>query len=80
MKCSAKGERILKISLIDHISNDDVFRRVGEERSFLKILKIRRVKRKAIGNILRYKNLLGRIMRSIEEKNTRGRPIFEYIS
>lgn len=34
---------ILKIGWIDHITNEEIFRRVAEERSFLKALKIRRV-------------------------------------
>jgi len=70
--------RILKISWIDRISNEEVFRRVGEERSFLKALKIRRAK--LIGHSLRHNNLLGRIIEgSIEGKNSRGRPPLEYI-
>lgn len=36
--------RILKISWIDHVSNEEVYCRVGEERSFLKALNIRRAK------------------------------------
>jgi len=58
---------------VDHIINEEVFRRVGEERSFLKALKMRRAK--LIGHTLRYNNLLGRI---IERK--KGRPSLKYIS
>lgn len=58
---------------------EEVFRRIGEGRSFLKVLKIR--KAKLIGHILRHNNLLDRIIvASIKGKNTRGRPPLEYIS
>lgn len=35
---------VLKTRWIDRIANEDVFQRVGEERSFLKALKIRKAK------------------------------------
>lgn len=70
--------RILKISWTDRITNE-VFRRVGEERGFLKTLKILRTK--LIGHELRHNNILGRIIEgSIEGKNSRERPSIEYIS
>jgi hypothetical protein len=52
--------RIFKISWVDHITNEEVFRSVGEKRSFLKALKIRRAK--LIGHTLQHDNLQGTII------------------
>lgn len=59
--------RSLKIRWVDHVTNEKVFRRVGEERSFLKVLKIRIAK--LIGHTLRHNNLLGRIIKGFVEGN-----------
>ncbi|KAF0753996.1 Uncharacterized protein FWK35_00020374 [Aphis craccivora] len=65
--------------IINHITNEEVYRRVGETRSFLKTLKTRRVK--LIGHILRQNSLLSRIIEgAIEGNNSRGRPPLDYIS
>jgi len=63
--------RLLRISWTKHITIEEVYRRVGETRSFLKTLKTRRAK--LIGNILRQNSLLSRIIESaIEGNNSRG--------
>jgi len=68
--------RLLRINWTEHITNDEVYRRIGETKSFLKILNTRRVK--LIGHILRQ---ISRIIEgTIEGKNSRGRPPLDYIS
>lgn len=49
--------KITKTSWVDRMANEEVIRRVGEERSFLIALNIRRAK--LISLTLRHKNLLG---------------------
>jgi hypothetical protein len=69
---------VLKISWIDHITNDIVFRRTGEKRSFLEHLKKRRLN--FIGHSLRHNGLMIRVIEGIiEGKNTKGMPPLEYI-
>jgi len=52
---------MLEIRWSEHITNEEVFLKVGETRSFLRILKIRREK-KLVGHILSHNNLLSRII------------------
>lgn len=53
------------------MTNEEIYQRAGETRSFLETLKTR--KAKSIGCIQRYNNLLGRIIEGTTEgKNTRG--------
>uniref|UniRef100_A0A8D8LAV6 Uncharacterized protein n=1 Tax=Cacopsylla melanoneura TaxID=428564 RepID=A0A8D8LAV6_9HEMI len=62
--------RMQKISWIEHMTNEEVLRRAGEQRSFMKSLK------KRIGDILRHNSLLARV---IEGSNTKGRPPLGYL-
>lgn len=60
------------------LTNEEVFQKIEEKRSFLKALKIRRAK--LIRHILKHKNLLGRIIKGSKEgKNSRGRSPLENI-
>ena len=52
--------RIFKISWREKITNEDVFRRAQEEKSFLRNLKGRRAK--FIGHILRHNGLVKKII------------------
>jgi hypothetical protein len=71
--------RLLRISWTEHITNEEVYRRVRKTRSFLKTLKTR--KAKLIGHILRQNSLLSRIIEgAIEGNNSRERPPLDYIS
>jgi len=64
--------------MTEHITNEEVFRSVGEAKNFLKTLKTRRTK--LIGHIIHHNSFLSKIMKSaIEENNNRGRPPLEYI-
>jgi len=69
--------RMLKISWIDHMTNEEVFRKAGEERNFIGQIKKRRDN--LIGHTLRHDCLLARVIEGmVEGKNTRGRPPLEY--
>jgi len=71
--------KLLRIRWTEHITNEEVYRRAGETKSFLKTLKTR--KAKLIGHILRHNSLLSRIIKSaIEGNKSRGRPPLDYIS
>jgi hypothetical protein len=64
--------RMLKISWTEKISNDEVLKRVGEQRNILNI--ISRRKHSWIGHILRHDGLLKTILEGrMEGKATRGR-------
>lgn len=71
--------RIMKISWKEMITNEEVYRRVGERRCFLKYLKRRR--NHLVGHILRHNGLLKLIIEgTVDGKNSRGRPRLEYMS
>lgn len=68
----------MKTDWIDHVTNDELFRRIVEERTLLERLRKRRLN--FTGHSLRHNELMtGVIKGMIEEKNTRGRPPLEYI-
>jgi len=70
---------MLRTNWTEHITNEEVYQRAGEIRSFLKTLKTRRTK--LIGHILRHNSLLSRITGDATEGNTsRGRPPLDYMS
>uniref|UniRef100_A0A8D8XEA4 Craniofacial development protein 2 n=1 Tax=Cacopsylla melanoneura TaxID=428564 RepID=A0A8D8XEA4_9HEMI len=70
--------KMQKISWIEHMTNEEVLRRAGEQRSFMKSLKKRRAK--LIGHILRHNSLLARVIEGkIEGSNTQGRPPLGYL-
>jgi len=63
--------RLPRINWTEHITNEEVYRRAGETRTFLKTLKTRRAKVK--GHILRHNSLLDRTIEgAIEGNNSRG--------
>lgn len=70
--------RMFKISWIERVTNEEVFRRAGEERSFINRIKRRRAT--MIGHTLRHNSLLARVIEGkMEGKHTRGRPPLEYM-
>uniref|UniRef100_A0A2S2QZ71 RNA-directed DNA polymerase n=1 Tax=Sipha flava TaxID=143950 RepID=A0A2S2QZ71_9HEMI len=63
--------RPLRISWTEHVSNEEVYRKSGEIRSFLKTLKTRRAN--LIGHVLRHNSQLSRIIEcATEGNNSRG--------
>ena len=64
--------RMEKISWTEKISNEEVLRRIGEERQLVSLVRTR--KRKWIGHSIRGKGLLKEVIEGrIEGKRTRGR-------
>jgi hypothetical protein len=58
---------------MEHVTNEEVLRRVGEKRSLIR--KIRGRQRRWIGHMLRGDSILRRILEGkMEGKRTRGRP------
>lgn len=53
-------KRFLRISWTKHITNEEIYQKTGETRSFLKTLKTRRAM--LIGHMLRHDSLLSRII------------------
>lgn len=71
--------RLREVSWIDHITNEEVYRRAGETRSFPKTIKA--IRAKLIGYILNHDSLLSRIIENaIEGENSRGQLLPDYIS
>eukprot|EP00795_Rhopilema_esculentum_P004183 gene4183-biopygen11953 len=71
--------RMLRISWVDHISNEEVLKRAGEERK-LNIM-IRKRQAEFIGNIMRKEGLEEIIITGkIEGKRGRGRPRLNYLA
>ena len=70
--------RMEKISWRDRVTNEDVLRRVQENRSLWRNIQKRRVT--LIGHILRHNNFIKGILEGIVEGRTRrGRPRLSYI-
>ena len=70
--------RIFKISWREMMTNEEVFRRTQEVKSFLRNLKGRRAK--FISHILRHNGLVKRMIEgTIEGKNHRGQPRLDYM-
>ena len=71
--------RMLKISWVDRVSNEEVLERAMVRKKLWKQIQIRRDK--MIGHILRHDSLVKIIIEgSIEGKNFRGRPRMEYMT
>ena len=71
--------RMLKISYIERVPNEEVLQRIGENRSILRTIKKRRVK--LIGHTLRHEGILQHIFESgLGRKTIRGRPPKDYCS
>ena len=69
--------RMLRISYIERVTNDEVLRRIGEQRAILKTIKRRRDK--LIGHTLRHESILQHILESgIGKKTQKGRPPQDY--
>ena len=65
--------RMERISWMEHITNEEVLRRVGEKRSLIRTIRERQ--RRWIGHMLRGDSILRRILEGkMEGKRTRGRP------
>jgi len=65
--------RMEKISWTEKISNEEVLRRIGEERQLMSLIRTR--KRKWIGHSIRGEGLLKEVIEGrMEGKRTRGRP------
>ena len=65
--------RMEKISYTQKVSNEEVLRRVGEERQVMSIVRSR--KRKRIGHVVRGEGLLKEVIEGrMEGKKMRGRP------
>ena len=70
--------RMLKMRWTDKVRNEEVLRRIGEERTMWKTL-IRRRDR-MIGHLLRHEGLTSLVLEGAAEgKNCRGRQRLEYI-
>lgn len=70
--------RMLGIKWTDRVTNDEVFRRVNENRSLINVLKTRRGK--WIGHLLRHDSLPQRLLEGmVEGQRYRGRPRSSYI-
>ena len=62
-----------KISWTEKMSNEEVLRRIGEERQLMSLIRTR--KRKWIGHSIRGEGLLKEVIEGrMEGKRTRGRP------
>ena len=70
--------RMLKVKWTDHVRNEVVLERIGEEMSLWKILTRRRDR--LVGHILRHPGLVNIALEGkIEGKNCRGRPRLDYV-
>ena len=70
--------RMMKVSWREHMTNEEVFKRANESRSFMRNLKTRRAN--MIGHTLRHNGMLARAIEGmVQGKNTRGRPPLAYI-
>lgn len=70
---------MLRISWTEHTTNEKVYLRVGESRSFLRTMKT--IRDFLIGYILRHGSLLSIIIeKAIEGTNYMGRPLLDYIN
>lgn len=70
--------RMLKVSWRERWTNEEVFNKAEEERSFLRWIKRRRAR--LIGHIIRHDGMLKMIIEGVVEgKNLRGRPRLEYM-
>lgn len=67
----------LRISWTEQITNEEVYLRAGETKSFLKTL---RTRTNLIGHILCHNSLLSRIIEGAIEGNNRRKPPLDYIS
>lgn len=71
--------RMLKISWVEKVTNEQVLRRLSEEMSLLKTLQKRR--NTWIGHVMRHEGLLEIILEGlVEGKNCRGRPRLQYLN
>jgi hypothetical protein len=65
--------RMCKISWMDHITNEEVLRRVGEKRSLMQTIRMRQ--KNWIGHVLRGNSLLRTVLEGrLQGKHQRGRP------
>lgn len=70
--------RMLKIRWTDKVTNEEVLRRIGEERNIWVTLTRRRDR--MVGHVLRHQGITSVVLEgAVEGKNCRGRQRFEYI-
>ena len=70
--------RMMKIRWVDRVTNEEVLRRVGEERCFWRLLMKRRDR--LVGHIQRHPGIASLVMEGrFEDRNCRGRPRLEYV-
>jgi hypothetical protein len=71
-------EEVEKIKWTVKVKNEDVYRRIGEERTLWSTIRQRRIR--WVGQVIRHKNYVRSIMNGkIEGKAPRGRPWDKYL-